>query len=512
VVNTGLFRAPLGTANLTRDVAADGPLVFIGNGLVHEEEWNSYVGRGGDGSVGEMDVSGKIVLFSPDAPDRFQEEFGGSFPFWRKIREAADRGAAAVVLFSSREDHPFYMVQFPPEVEIPDIPVITVARQSALDIFAASGGFGDSVLHVWEETRTPPQSRELITSLRVRFDGAFERIETENFELRYPRNAYCHEEMKRISGLNEESLAFLRNTLQDGDTVEWEKLATVFFPGFDIKLFYTHHWGRGLASPEGVFNVLEGEMPDYGLIVHENMHVLARLNWSRNTTSFLAEGIAMHVEALATEEGRNHRRTVEFLERGQLFPLQAMTTFMIGAGGLKTDVAYPASGSFTGFVIETYGLQLFKEAYALEGRRPEEREADDTWTRVYGKVLQDLEVEWLNWLSVEHGLDEEALRRHLEGVAEATRVADVSPAVLDQYTGIYRVRPDLTLGISRDGARLLVDLGGQGTFSLLPRSDTEFDFRLLDGRVTFVRDEAEGVTCLVLDLFGQEMKAPREPA
>ncbi len=60
-------------------------------------------------------------------------------------------------------------------------------------------------------------------------------------------------------------------------------------------------------------------------------------------------------------------------------------------------------------LIETYGLQLFKEAYPLERRRPEDREADDTWPRVYEKDLQELEVEWLNWLSLEHGPDEEAL-------------------------------------------------------------------------------------------------------
>ena len=43
MVDTSLFTAPLGTANLTRDVGVDGPLVFIGNGIAHEGEWNSEI-------------------------------------------------------------------------------------------------------------------------------------------------------------------------------------------------------------------------------------------------------------------------------------------------------------------------------------------------------------------------------------------------------------------------------------------------------------------------------------
>lgn len=511
VVATGPFRAPLGTANLTRDVVVDGPLVFLGNGIVHEDDWNSYVGRREDRSLGEIDVSGKIVLFSHDAPDAIQEEFGRAVPLSQRIREAEGRGAAAVVLFSMRQDHPFLALQFRTEAEVPRIPVITVTRQSALDIFAASGVFDERVLEEWEETKAPPQSSDLITGMRIRFDGAFERIETENFDLRYPPGAYGRQEMHRISELNEESLVFLEEALQDEDTVIWEKLPTVLFPGFDIKLFYTRHWGRGAASPEGVFNTFGGEAPDFGLIVHENMHILTRLNWSRNTTSFLAEGIAMYMEALATEEEKNHRRTVTYLEQGHLFPLEEMTTFQIGLAGLKTEVAYPASGSFTAYLIEAYGLQPFKEAYALEGRRPEEREADDTWAKVYGKDLRDLEAEWLSWLAAEYGIDSAFVRRHLETVAEARRVAEVEPGILEEYAGSYnRMSPDLSLEIGREGGKLLVRWGGQVTLSLLPRSETEFFFRLMDGKITFVRDADGAVTHLLLERFGEELKVPRE--
>ncbi|MBM3302888.1 MAG: hypothetical protein FJY85_23440, partial [Deltaproteobacteria bacterium] len=35
-------RAPLGIGNYSRDVAVDAPIVFIGNGIVKEGQWNSY--------------------------------------------------------------------------------------------------------------------------------------------------------------------------------------------------------------------------------------------------------------------------------------------------------------------------------------------------------------------------------------------------------------------------------------------------------------------------------------
>jgi hypothetical protein len=509
LVATGSYRAPLGTANLTRDVAVDGGLVFIGNGIVHGEDWNSYVGRREDGSLGAIDVSGKVVLFSHDAPDAAREEYGRAVPLSRRIGEAAARGAAAVVLFATSEDHPWFSLRFGAGVEPPDVPAIILSRQSVLDLFAASGVFDELVLERWAETRAPPESRELITSMRIRLDGVFETIETENFVFRYPRGAYGRDDMNRIAELNEESLRFLRRTLQVDEPLRWERLTTVSFTGFDSKLFYTSHTGRGLASQEGVFNVFAGGVPDYSLIVHENMHILGGLNWG-STTSFLNEGIAMHMEALATDRDRNHGRTAALLEAGSLFPLESMATFQIGMPGAKTDVGYPASGSFTGFLLERWGVGPFGEVFALEGRNLEEREADDSWPRVYDRDLKALEREWLAWLATEHALSDHAVHAHLARVEEARRVAVVPPYILNDYAGVYRVDPDLTLGIVRDGRRLLVDWGGQATASLLPRTETEFFFRLLDGTVTFVRNAEGTVTHLVLERYGERSEAPRE--
>jgi hypothetical protein len=510
VVNSTHFVAPLGTGNLTRDVAVDAPLVFLGNGLSVEGEWDSYIGRRLDGSVGEMDVAGKIVLFSYDAPDDHQERLGRSFPLERRITEAARRDAAAVVLFSSTREPPFLVVDYPAPSEIPDIPAITVTRQTAIDILAASGAFASAFLEEWESNRAPPQSRELITSMRMGFVGAFGRIETDNFTLVYPPGAYSDDDMREIARLNEQSLVFMMETLRGDVPLMWDPLVTVSFPGFDSKLFYTRQWGRGMASAMGIFNVFEGRVPDWGLIVHENAHILTGLNWAGGTTSFLSEGIATHLEALATDSESNHERTVHYLVSGQLFPLEELITFNVGEEGLKTQVAYPAAGSFTGFLIETYGLQRFREAYALEARTFGERERDDTWVRAFGKELRNLEMEWLGWLSERYQLGQGPIHRHLDRVTDFRRTVPVDSATLDRYVGSYVLAAGFPLTISRDGDVLFVDWPEAGRSTLVARSSTEFRFRLADAVITFVADQKGQVDDLVLRIGGQTIPGARE--
>jgi hypothetical protein len=510
VINSTHFLAPLGTGNLTRDVAVDAPLVFLGNGLSVEDEWDSYIGRRLDGSVGEIDIAGKIVLFSYDSPDDHQERLGRSFPLERRIAEAARRGAAAVVLFSSTRVRPFLTVPYATSPESRDVPAISVARQTAIDIFGASGAFDSTILENWAGSQAPPQSMELITGMRIEFAGAFRRIETENFTLVYPPGAYSDAEMQEISRLNEESLQFLMDTLGEDSDLKWEPLVTVSFPGFDSKLFYTRHWGRGLASEMGIFNVFEGGVPDWGLIVHENAHIIAGLNWASSTTSFLSEGIATHLEALATDRDSNHERTMHYLVSGQLFPLEHLITFDIGQEGLKTQVGYPAAGSFTAFLIDTYGLHRFREAYALESRTFEERERADTWATVFGKELHDLEMEWLGWLSDRYDLGPEPTKRHLDRVEDFRRVVPVEPAVLDRYVGSYMLAVGFPLTISRDGDMLFVDWPDVGRSTLVARSPTEFRIRLADAVIAFVADQQGEVNDLVLNIWGQTITGARE--
>jgi hypothetical protein len=426
VISRNFQRAPLGTDNYSQDIRVKGPIVFIGNGIVSGDGYSCYVGRRRNYTPGEIDVAGKFVLFCTDFPDSISKRNG--VPLENRIIQAASREAAGIVLFSYTSEYPFLYAHFKDASEIPNIPVITVTKQSAVSILLSAGEDANSLLIEWEETGNPPMSRELISKLELKMDGNFNQLETDHFLFRFRGETIPKDEMRALVETNEKAVKFIFDYFKTLESPEWEKKLNVYFRDYDSKLFYTHHWGGGLACDEGVFMVHLGGVPNFGIAVHENTHIYTYLNWSGESTSFLSEGIAKHVEAMATDRDKNHRATVDFLKREELFPLEELLTHNIGMSGAKTTVGYPASGSFSGFLIDNYGMRQFKEAYILEGRPEEEKKGEDTWIRAFGKSVQDLEKEWLTWLADEYRVDKKALDAHLQRIEEWKKIQDEEEA------------------------------------------------------------------------------------
>lgn len=393
VVMTGAVRAPLGTDDYSRDVDVAAPLVFAGNGIALEGVADCYLGRRSDWTEGPIDLKGKAVLFSFDFPDAIQEKAGKDFPLRRRIEEAARRGASAVVLFTAKDDYPFPTVSYAPGVAAPAIPAIAVTRAGAAAILEAAGLDSAELFASWTGAGTPPQSRDLIVRLRLRFEGAFQKSETPHFRFRYRAKELDRAEMDRIAEVNERALARLLDLFKGAGDLKWVKLPTVYFADYDSKLFYTHHWGSGLASDEGVFMVHKGGVPNLGLAAHENAHILATRNWG-GTTSFMNEGFGRYAESLVADSDLNDRLAREYLSQGRLLPLVDLLGHNIGRPGLKTEVGYPAAGSFVGYLIRTYGLAAFKEAWRLEAREDADKAKADTWTSAFGKTLGELEAAW----------------------------------------------------------------------------------------------------------------------
>lgn len=134
VILTGFQRAPLGTDNYSRDIQVEAPLVFAGNGISKKDIWDCYRGRRDDYTIGEIDLAGKAVLFCCDFPDKIEEKAGKDIQLNKRIAEAADRKAAAVVLFSFKNEYPFLMVSYDREEAIPRIPAISITRAYASSI------------------------------------------------------------------------------------------------------------------------------------------------------------------------------------------------------------------------------------------------------------------------------------------------------------------------------------------------------------------------------------------
>jgi len=443
VISRNFQRAPLGTQNYRRDIDIQGQLVFIGSGVVLNEKRNDYQGRREDYSIGEIDVTGKIVLFSIECTDSLIEKYDDKVSLEQRITEAETRGAKAAVLFTRKDDYPFLFVQYQEEEHIPSLPVITITRNSFEQIMASAGRNDESILEDWEKQGKIPKSEVLISKLVLNIEGRFDQVQNDHFLFCFRKKYIPRKQMNELVKINERSVKFIFDFFESVEKPEWDKRMNVYFRDYDSKLFYTHHWGRGLACQEGVFMVHQGEIPEFGLAVHENTHLYTYINWTDETCSFMGEGIAKHLEALAENKNQDHLAVMEFLKNQELFPLEELLIHQIGMSGLKTTVGYPATGSFVGFLIEQYGLKKFRQAFILEGRSWKEKNQKDTWQEVYDKSIFSLETEWLQWLVDHFQGTKEILDAHLNRISELRKskkekeALKPSPNEFPQYEGIF---------------------------------------------------------------------------
>ena len=388
---------PCGIGRYTKDINLDVPIVFVGNGIVKEGEWDSYQGKRPDYSIGDLDVSGKLVMLCYDFPDSITQVIKEDISIAQRVAEAASRNAAGVILFSHETQYPWVRLSPYENQDFSDIPVICVTMESAKNILSSFYIYGgESIIDKWLETGTT-MSMELSCNAKLKLRGKFDRIDTKNFSISFRKDVIPVAQMEQLSETNKKSLEFLFEYFKDLDNLTWEKQHIGYFAGYDSKIFYTRHWGAGLASSAGVFSVLRGEALDYGTAVHENMHILAFQNW-KGSSSFMNEGIGRFAEAMATDKNKNHIKALEYLKNEQLYPVKEMLTFHIGMPGLETEVGYPASGSFIGYLADEYGFKSVTRALKLESRSDEEKLEKDTWVEVYGKSIQELDQDWRRWL------------------------------------------------------------------------------------------------------------------
>jgi hypothetical protein len=81
---------------------------------------------------------------------------------------------------------------------------------------------------------------------------------------------------------------------------------------------------------------------------------------------------------------------------------------------------------------------------------------------------------------------------------------------LDKLAGEYSVGP-AEFKISRAGEKLLFTAPGFPSVEAYPESETKFYFKVIDGQVTFTKNDAGDVTGLVLEVNGRTVRAARKP-
>jgi CubicO group peptidase (beta-lactamase class C family) len=100
---------------------------------------------------------------------------------------------------------------------------------------------------------------------------------------------------------------------------------------------------------------------------------------------------------------------------------------------------------------------------------------------------------------------------------QAPRVADlavvpVNAAALESYAGRYDYGGgQAILTVTREGNRLFAQLTGQPRFEIYPKSETEFQWKVVAAQVTFVKGANGKVTHVVHQQGGNRFEAPRLP-
>lgn len=88
----------------------------------------------------------------------------------------------------------------------------------------------------------------------------------------------------------------------------------------------------------------------------------------------------------------------------------------------------------------------------------------------------------------------------------ATATPSMNPNVYDAYVGQYELAPNLILSITKDGNRLMSEVGGRKS-ELTPQSETQFSIPAANIKVTFVRDANGQVTHMIVNDNGREGQA-----
>jgi len=375
---TDPLRAPAGTQGYSQDVRFDSHLVFVGEGHAETESNTKAV----------PDVDGSVALMT------FQSTSSATFE--ERVMTLAQRGAVAVAVFPKERSVFYPLLKSERMKEFKDlVPVIGLSHDTARRLFAAHSPLGEQDLQRWVEGGEVPRLERLVPKLRCFFEGRFRRLESPNIVLLSRQNAIDEGEAAELLRINERSVAFLLDAFDDTG-VTWTKSPTVYFRGHDAKVFYTLHWGAGLADATGSY-LLYSEQPDFGLVVHEHTHSLFDRLWGE-TVSFLTEGLAMYAQAQATDPMLCHRRTRELRENGVSVPLETLLEHDIGTPGKATDFGYPAAGSFIEFLLQQGGMSKFEELYreAQPGRNPD---LGELLLKIYGASPSDLEAAWISWLA-----------------------------------------------------------------------------------------------------------------
>ncbi|WP_020595120.1 serine hydrolase [Spirosoma panaciterrae] len=99
--------------------------------------------------------------------------------------------------------------------------------------------------------------------------------------------------------------------------------------------------------------------------------------------------------------------------------------------------------------------------------------------------------------------------KELGEIVDAPKDATVDEATLESYVGTYQLAPTFAIVITREGNKLFGQATGQQRFELFPESQTKFYLKVVEAKVSFVRNEKGEIDQLILHQNGRDMPGKR---
>ena len=234
--------------------------------------------------------------------------------------------------------------------------------------------------------------RSVLKSLRVtEFPEAplYDRWQTyrsARFVYHYLPDTYAASSIRSIADGEEQAMDAILKTLQ----VSFERTVEIYLYPSEEAFFRATYRDAGFAINEArEIHVQWFSAKDHQTRGHELVHVVTVNTLGDASEALLGEGIAV---ALNQDQSirDQHAVALQLLEEDKLISLSEM----LGAAWGNYDYAYPVSGSFIGFLLESRGADALKRLWThtdfQEGLR-----------QVYGEDLELLEAEWLEMLAGE---------------------------------------------------------------------------------------------------------------
>jgi hypothetical protein len=231
-------------------------------------------------------------------------------------------------------------------------------------------------------------------------DSTFDQLETAHLDVYAWKGSAAARDIRRIG---EEREAALEEVARELEVPFMGRLRLVFYPDSATKTGETGHVGAGWAWGSTVVEIY-GEVERLDPY-HEIAHVVARelgqppALLSEGYATYVSERLGADALALLGHPGRTvDDAACDNIRAGMLIPLDTLIRFTeIGSAASNPSVAYPEAASVVKHLIEQYGVEAFRDAYASL------RSGDDSATaganvaaldRLYGRSLGQLEREW----------------------------------------------------------------------------------------------------------------------